>query len=1026
MDFPIKLSKKKGSFLSLKAAAKHESKQFEAYYSWLQENMSEVFFEEVEPSNVLMLAHLLMGFDLQEHFSHVHLKNQAFVLCLDSPDADLKILKLFDMYGVKSYRTFVSKAPPPFKKIKTNLRIASVFFSEPHEKRFFSSEKKKELIKRLKNEHPSASKDVLEKLLQAMSARFLNSLTEERFLTAVNLFFRAKQSDLCQYEIKRNDNWKEDGLPSLQVILAWKNVPKHNFFYRLAKTVFRHNLVMRRINAVDIDPYSQESYLIMSIGLHGINGKASWEEADLEDFLQELVTVKYFSELDNIEKIFVDTGLIRGNLGNLVKTLINFVHQALVNVNAHLYSFSHVEEAFCRHPELTVKLTEAFEWKFHPARNDYNQYMIIRESYQNLVDRIDTGHETNDTRRKNILRQAMNCIHYTQKTNFYLPNKPAHCFRLDPTYLDFLPFKRDEKFPELPYAIFYMKGLHFMGFHIRFKDLSRGGVRTILPAKQEQYLVERNHIFAECYNLAHTQQKKNKDIPEGGSKGIVFLEPDACLDKEVEIYKRELTLQEVSPEEIKTSLDSFKETKRLEYMHESQRAYIRSFLPLINCNEEGNLRAPEIVDYYKEPEYIYLGPDENMHNEIIEWISDYSRDHNYKPGSSFITSKPGAGINHKEFGVTSLGVNVYVTEMLKHLGIDPYKDPFTIKISGGPDGDVAGNEILNLYKHFPKTAKLLALIDKSGTIYDPNGLDLSILAKLFKEVKPLSYYPHKKLSPGGFLLDTSAKKEVSPYVTQTLCVRKTQAGLQEEWLSGNEMNHLLRHNVHQTQADIFVPCGGRPRTLKESNIRDYLDSTDKPTSKAIVEGANLYLAPSARRALENMDVLIVKDSSANKGGVICSSFEVLAGLILTEQEFLKHKTTFMKEVLDIIEARALEEATLLLQTHAKTQAPLTIISDRVSEKINTFTYELLDYLKTVSLSNNPKDPLIRCLFNYCPPFLRTRYKKRILTEVPDIHKKAIISSHIAARLVYSRGLDWSPSIVDVLPLIAQDPAVQLD
>src|SRR5690606_25573270 len=103
----------------------------------------------------------------------------------------------------------------------------------------------------------------------------------------------------------------------------------------------------------------------------------------------------------------------------------------------------------------------------------------------------------------------------------------------------------------------------------------------------------------------------------------------------------------------------------------------------------------------------------------------------YKPGRSFMSSKPGAGINHKEFGVTSFGVNVYLHETLRFLGIEPEKDSFTIKISGGPDGDVAGNEILNLYKCYPKTAKLLALTDVSGTIYDPEGLDLEEMSELF-------------------------------------------------------------------------------------------------------------------------------------------------------------------------------------------------------------------------------------------------------------------------------------------------------
>ena len=42
---------------------------------------------------------------------------------------------------------------------------------------------------------------------------------------------------------------------------------------------------------------------------------------------------------------------------------------------------------------------------------------------------------------------------------------------------------------------------------------------------------------------------------------------------------------------------------------------------------------------------------------------------------------------------------------------------------------------------------------------------------------------------------------------------------------------------------------------------------------------------------------IVKDSSANKCGVICSSFEILAGMIWSEPEFLERKPRFVEEVI---------------------------------------------------------------------------------------------------------------------------------
>jgi glutamate dehydrogenase len=242
----------------------------------------------------------------------------------------------------------------------------------------------------------------------------------------------------------------------------------------------------------------------------------------------------------------------------------------------------------------------------------------------------------------------------------------------------------------------------------------------------------------------------------------------------------------------------------------------------------------------------------------------------------------------------------------------------------------------------------------------------------------------------------------------------------QDWLSGNEMNHLYRSNVHQLVSDLFIPGGGRPRTLDETNVHTFLDQEGKPTAKAIVEGSNLYLTPGARRFLEKLGVLVFKDSSCNKGGVICSSFEVLASLCLSEEEFLDEKEEFVREVLEIVGRAAFQEARLLLAAHRATGAYLTDSSEQISQKINLFKYQLLDYFETIELPKDSNHFLIRCLFSYCPPLLRARYPERILN-MPEIHKKAIIACYIAARLVYGHGLEWSPSLLDILPALETDP-----
>lgn len=1000
---------------------KREGARFEEYYQWLEKAMPPLFFEEVSHDNIMLIVHNLMGIHLQDFFSAIHLKRAAIVILLDSPDADVRILKNYAFYGIKNYQAFISR--DHFPKTNSRIRIATLHFTEAVEEAPLSypEDQKVKLKAFCKERNPELSDSEFESLLSSMNSRFLRSLSFNRLILALDMFFRAKTRDNCQYEVRYNDDWETTGAPSMQIVLAWRNCPKHNFLYQIARCVERHKLVMKRVVATDINPYSRQNILIMAIGLHGINGKAAWDVADIPDFLRELVTIKYFESFDKVDETLVSTGLIGGAYGNLLRAIFDFVHQNLVHLDPNLYTPENIEEAFLRHPELTSMLCSAFKLKFDPHHLDLQAYEIMREKLLADIDCLDTGQEANDMRRRTVLKQALSFIHHTLKTNFYRLNFTAFSFRLDPKFIDELPYERKKRFPELPYAIFYIKGMDCFGYHIRFKDLSRGGLRTVTPKHTEEARQERNHVFSECYNLAYTQHFKNKDIPEGGAKGILFLQPSPRLESEALVLKMELKDAGFTDEQIQRRIELFLKEQREENLYHAQRSYIESLITIVNCEPDGKLRAKYVVDYWKKPEYIYLGPDENMHDSMIQWIAQFSKMQGYKPGSTFISGKPRIGINHKEYGVTSLGVNVYMEKALGFLGISPDKQPFTVKISGGPDGDVAGNQIKNLYQLYPSTAKLIALIDVSGAIYDPKGLDLSIMHTLFTQGRPIRYYPPEKLNPGGFLLDKSARKSEASYIHKTLRWKMTPKGLEEEWLTGSEMNHILKTHIHVTVADIFIPAGGRPRTLNEGNIRDFFDEKGKPTAKAIIEGANLYISEKARSTLEEAGCLIFKDSSANKTGVICSSFEVLSGLTLGDELFMLEKEKLVPEILARLKLLAAKEADLLLKEHQETGEPMTALSYEISKKINGFTYDLLDHLDKIDLPDNPEDPLLQCFFDYCLPTLRIRHREALIRQIPDSHKKAIIAAHIGSNVVYNKGLNWSPSIVYILPLLLKEP-----
>jgi glutamate dehydrogenase len=95
----------------------------------------------------------------------------------------------------------------------------------------------------------------------------------------------------------------------------------------------------------------------------------------------------------------------------------------------------------------------------------------------------------------------------------------------------------------------------------------------------------------------------------------------------------------------------------------------------------------------------------------------------------------------------------------------------------------------------------------------------------------------------------------------------------------------FRNNFHlepSVTADFFVPCGGRPAAVHDGNWQAFcFGANGRPRFSYIVEGANLFFTQEARLQIEAAGVVVIKDASANKGGVTSSSLEVLAALALT-------------------------------------------------------------------------------------------------------------------------------------------------
>jgi glutamate dehydrogenase len=279
------------------------------------------------------------------------------------------------------------------------------------------------------------------------------------------------------------------------------------------------------------------------------------------------------------------------------------------------------------------------------------------------------------------------------------------------------------------------------------------------------------------------------------------------------------------------------------------------------------------------------------------------------------------------------------------------------------------------------------------------GADRKELGRILLN-KDLDAFDPKKLHPGGFMLfRTGSRKEGFRELYRK--VTRTDKGLQEEWISVDEFSREFGDLPFSVPANLFIPGGGRPETIDTHNWERFLLPDGTPSSKVIVEGANSFITPDARIQLQKKGVIIMRDASANKCGVISSSYEIIANLLLTEEEFLANKEEYVADVLRILEKRAADEARLILKRHREQPALFcSEISNSISTEINTHYARLFSFFQ-----KRPEiclEPLFkRAIMSHLPEFLSgtSRYRQRI-SNLPRKYLFAILAAEIGSAMVY--------------------------
>ncbi len=767
--------------------------------------------------------------------------------------------------------------------------------------------RRQEVVREVAELMEDRSAEEIAEHLARCTTEYVLTVTAYRVAANLRLFESVSGSDDVVVDLEQ---FGDD--PSLcRVAIASGNAEPRDLFERVARALSMKKVDIRRAHLESMDDGANGFVSVISLV---VRPPELWS-LDGPEWRAISTAITRLRWLDKRVLTVAEEDDFSFEQAEVLVALVDLVHQWLSPQNPYLYTRNRVFHLARKAGAPTRAVVEALQSRFDPDGDD------TAVVYSEKLDAVIAEAEAAGPREmRAVVRALAEVAGAVLDTNLHRTERYALALSLDPRTLH----QADETRP-LPHAVVFGHGRDFAAFHVRFRNIARGGLRVVRTHSAEGHAREGERLYGEAFSLAHAQQLKNKDIPEGGAKGVILAAPGASVERVVKAFGDAL---------LDVTLAA----------------------------------SPE--------ERLYLGPDENISDALIEWLVERARRRGHPVPDAFMSSKPGAGINHKRYGVTSEGVIVFLEEALRAIGVDPRNEPFTVKLTGGPDGDVAGNALRILNREFGEHVRVVGIADGSGSAEDPKGLAMEELLRLVDESAPIADFDRAHLGPKGRVLPLESGPDAL----------------------------VARNTLHsRVLADAFLPCGGRPATLNDSNWREFLGERGKPSSRVIVEGANLFVTEEARRQLATVaGVVVVKDSSANKCGVITSSFEIAASMLLDERGFLAIKDAFVAEVLERLRTLARQEAALLFRLHRRhPERPLSEASVRVSAAINRATDAVVSALATSSRAD--RDGTRSLVLEHLPPSLVEAAGDDLLDRLPAAYLDRVVASSLAADLVYREG-----------------------
>ena len=300
----------------------------------------------------------------------------------------------------------------------------------------------------------------------------------------------------------------------------WVNVAVANSLPQVAleqtaKLLLLHNFDVQRAHLDTVSDTDNGTITLLRMLVQPVHD-AVVDQDVLEELKRDLKRSKWLDP-STANLVFDQYPWLGVKKGEVVTALCSLIHPILSRKNNLLYSKANILDTVTKEKNINFASDVAtlFLDRFNPASPLSNEELHSRSN--DLLTKI--RNDTEDTIDAELFEKMIDIVKHTLKTNIYLDDRYALSFRLDPSILT-----PENETKELPYGVIFSHGRRFNAYHVRFRDIARGGLRLVTPSTPEQYALESSHQYEECYGLAYAQQLKNKDIPEGGAKAVLTCE----------------------------------------------------------------------------------------------------------------------------------------------------------------------------------------------------------------------------------------------------------------------------------------------------------------------------------------------------------------------------------------------------------------------------------------------------------------------------------------------------------------------